>query len=200
LRENTDQIATWQRAAEAALENIRARSVHVVFESCLRDSGRNRVYRLLVGEEPPETMIAKICLDEESAPFLLGDDGPDRPFWRFCNEWAGCTVLGEHGFGPRAIACVPEQGLYLMEDLGPVTSLADALLGADPVDAHAALFEYARTLGRMHAATADRTAAFNHLRRSVGDRQRGKSPNVGRRGGIPYALSTSENSGSHAVE
>jgi hypothetical protein len=166
--EKTDQTAAWQRGAEAALEGVWGRSVHVVFESCLRDSGRNRVYRVVVDGEQSETVIAKICIAGENAPFILGDDSPRGPFWRFCNEWAGCATLGEHGFGPRAIACVPEQGLYLMEDLGPVTSLADALLGADPVDAQAALFEYARTLGRMHAVTADRTAAFSHERRSVG--------------------------------
>src|SRR5215510_11188287 len=105
--EKTDHTAGWQRAAQAALERVWGRSVHVVFESCLRDSGRNRVYRIVVEGKPPETVIAKICLGEENAPYLVGDDSHRRPFWRFCNEWAGCTVLGEHGFGPQTIASVP---------------------------------------------------------------------------------------------
>ena len=50
--------------------------------------------------------------------------------------------------------------MLVLADLGDGPSLADALLGADPAVAEAALGDWAETLGRLQAASADRGDAF----------------------------------------
>ena len=57
----------------------------------LRDEGRNRVARLRVNGT---TVIAKRSVGCDDKPYVYRDDADEAPFRRFCNEVAGCEVLG----------------------------------------------------------------------------------------------------------
>lgn len=141
-----------------------AATVEVV--DVLRDAGRNRAARLRVGKG--ETVIAKRSLGDPERPFVYGDDTDGASFQRFCNEAAGCRLLGRLGFGPTLLASAPELGLFVMEDLGTGVTLAQRLLGDDGPAAIAALEAYVRTLARMHRSTLGGLFAWEAARQATG--------------------------------
>ncbi len=154
----------WQEAARKALTALWGVPVVCTIKDTLRAEGRNRVYRLAVAGGPVSTVILKASLGDSKTPYVMGDDRPDNPFHRFCNEWAGCAMMGPIGFGPTAYTGDPQQGFYLMSDLGAGISLADRLTGSDPALATDALLAYAHTLGELHAATQGQSAHWQALR------------------------------------
>jgi hypothetical protein len=70
------------------------------------DEGRSRVARLRVNDT---TVVAKRSVGWDDKPFAYRDDADEAPFRHFCNEVAGCEVLGRLGFGPRLMANAPER-------------------------------------------------------------------------------------------
>lgn len=160
---------TWQTAAEQALQALWGEAIICTITDTFRDEGRNRVYRLAVENGPVASVILKASLGDDENPYVVGDDAPRSAFARFCNEWAGCGILGPLGLGPVAYTGDPERGFYLMEDLGAdAESLADRLTGSDPTAAEEALFAYARSLGELHAATKGSAAQWDMLRQERG--------------------------------
>ena len=61
-----------------------------------------------------------------------------------------------------------EPGIFAMERLADGPSLASLLLGHDAGAARRGLVGFARALGRLHAATAERTDEYRRLRESLG--------------------------------
>src|SRR5262245_21659128 len=160
----------WQAGAPDALRVLWGAKVSCEITDTLRDQGRSRVYRLAVTGGPVASVILKASLGDEKNPYVVGDDAPWGAFWRFCNEWAGCAMLGPLGFGPTVYTGDAERGFFLMEDLGAGESLADRLTGDDAEAATAALLAYTRTLGELHAETRGTEAHWQELRRARGGR------------------------------
>ena len=158
----------WQAAAQQALVALWGTEVTCEITDTLRGEGRNRVYRLEVKQAPVSNVILKASLDSEDNPYTVGDPGPWSAFQRFCNEWAGCQILGPLGLGPNAYTADVERGFYLMEDLGDGESLADRLTGNSPEGVLEALFAYARSLGELHAATQGQDAHWQELQHKLG--------------------------------
>jgi hypothetical protein len=122
---------------------------------------RSRVWRcLLEGGSSPRGVIVKQS---------QGGDGARN---RYFNEWSSLALIASlpaaDPFAVRLYGADPELQLMVLEDLGDGPSLADLLLGDAAAAAEAGLIAYMRSLGRMHAATAGRVAAFDELRRPFG--------------------------------
>src|SRR5262245_14270761 len=161
-------MSEWLAAAQDAVRRLWGAGVSCAITDTFRDKGRSRVYRLAVAGGPVTSVIVKASVGDEQNPYVVGDDVRGRAFWRFCNEWAGCAMLGPLGLGPTAYAADAERGVLLMEDLGQGQTLAEMLTGEDPEAATAALLAYARTLGELHARTLGAEAAWRDLRRARG--------------------------------
>jgi hypothetical protein len=86
------------------------------------------------------------------APLQAGP-GPAR-------ELAALRVLGGVPGAVPLLAEADDPPVLVLADLGNGPSVADALLGADPAAAVAALGDWADALGRLQAATTDRRDAF----------------------------------------
>src|ERR1700749_4610492 len=138
---------SWEKDAEQALSSLWRTQISRTTTESLREEGRNGVYRRAIAGGPVPTVILKASVGDDQNPYTPGDDLPNRPFHRFCNEWAGCQMLGPLGLGPIAYAGDIQRGFYLMQDLGSGRSLAEDLTADDPQAAEATLFAYARTLG-----------------------------------------------------
>jgi hypothetical protein len=82
----------------------------------------------------------------------------------FAAELATLEFLNaeETAVAPRLIGASAD--LLLMEDLGPGSSLAHALLARDPDRAEADLAAYARALATVHAWSMGRAASFSSVR------------------------------------
>ena len=70
--------------------------------------------------------------------------------------------------GARLYAASREAGLVITEDLGTGGCLADRMQGTDKHALETGLFAYARSLGRLHAATVGREAEWMRRRASFG--------------------------------
>ena len=159
----------WQSAAQQALQALWGEAITCTITDTFREQGRNRVYRLAVENGPMASVILKASLGDDENPYVVGDDAPRSAFGRFCNEWAGCGMLGPLGLGPVAYTGDPERGFYLMEDLGAdAQSLADRLTSDNSKGAEEALFAYARSLGELHVATQGSAAQWDELRQARG--------------------------------
>lgn len=135
---------------------------------------RSAVLRLRVVDGAsgmPRTVIAKRFRGPEGAPYDPADAAANSSRARLLNEWAGARFLAEvspaDGFVPIAYAGDGARGLVLLEDLGDGECLADVLQAGDAVRATRALLAYATTLGRLHEATAGRSAAYARMRAAL---------------------------------
>jgi hypothetical protein len=155
--------------AEKLLSDLWQANIQCEVVDTMRDKGRNRVYRLkITGGGPLEFVVLKACVGDQETPYRQGDDIPEHPFWRFCNEWAGSEILGPLGIGPKAIAGDATRGYFIMENLGAGESLANRLCGTDAQLATDALFAYTRSLGRMAKATSGKLSEWETLRKAKG--------------------------------
>jgi hypothetical protein len=68
---------------------------------------------------------------------------------------------------PELLAHGPAERVLVLGDLGRAPSLRDLLFGRDPRAAERALLSFARSLGRLHAATASADADFAALSRRL---------------------------------
>jgi Ser/Thr protein kinase RdoA (MazF antagonist) len=84
----------------------------------------------------------------------------------FSAELANLEFLNrmEAAVAPRLLGADASAGVLVMEDLGPGSSLADALLGTDRDRAQADLVSYARAVGTMHAWSAGRDDEYAEIR------------------------------------
>lgn len=148
----------------------------VTFEEFLGRKGRAVVARLRLGDG--SSIVAKGQRIAEEPP-AAGDD-PWSPPNRFRNEVAALRVLdGAGGLVPVLVAEDDVGQWMVLEDVGAISSLADALLGKDPEVAEAALCGWATAIGRLHRLTADAAllSAWERRRRALG-------------GAIPYEAGT----------
>ena len=162
-------------AAEAALAHAWDGPVTLGDAEMLRERGRNQVLRCPVTDAPdgsPVSVILKASVGEGDEAFDPRSDALGGTAWRFRNEWAGTAFLAGVGTDPplsaRLYAADREAGLIVTEDLGAGECLADRMQATDRDRLEAGLFAYARSLGRLHAATVGREAEWQRLRTSFG--------------------------------
>ncbi len=167
MSSNETEIPRFVAAAEAALALAWHGPLRLGEAMVLRKQGRNRVLRCPVRDAPdgaPASVIIKASVGEGADAFDPATDVPGSTSWRFHNEWAGSELVGGLGTAPalgtRLYAADPAVGVVITEDLGAGGCLADRMQGTDRPASEAGLFAYARSLGRLHAATAGRRAEW----------------------------------------
>jgi hypothetical protein len=102
--------------------------------------------------------------------------GLDEDWVREC---AALSVLPAEVRAPRFIAAGTVPPTVVMSDVGAGTSVADALLGPDPVAAADAVAQWATSIGMLHRATTGSREAFRHAL-------------LARAGALPVALPVAE--------
>jgi len=124
----------------------------VTLEQYLGRKGRAVVARLRTSNDT--TIVVK----GPAKP--VTDDGTSTDGWspvnRFRNEVAALETLdGAEGLVPRLFSADFERMWMVLEDLGDVQSLADALLGSEAAEAREAVSAWASALGKLHRISAD---------------------------------------------
>ena len=175
MSDTETKIPEFVAAAQAALTHAWGGPVRLGDAEPLGQRGRNLTLRCPVREAPdgsPASVIVKASVGEGARAFDPADDSFNSPAWRFYNEWAGAELVGGLGavpaLGARLYAAGREAGIVVTEDLGAGGCLADRMQGTDRQALEAGLFAYARSLGRLHAATTGREGDWMQRRVSLG--------------------------------
>jgi hypothetical protein len=158
-------IAHTVAAAERLLTRWCGANVRLSDPEDLGGSQRTVVLRVRVADNPfslPRTVVLK----RNTTPVTA--DQADL----FAHEAASCQLVTAlqrtDRVGPELIAHDPTERLLVLEDLGRAATLAEKLLGSDPKAAERGLLAWARSLGRLHAVTAEREPDFTALMRRFG--------------------------------
>jgi hypothetical protein len=135
----------------------------------LRSSDRSQVYRCSLIDASPEAP-ASVILKRATRPYGATAAGAvDGSVWQ---DWAGLRLIGGLSAGdplaPRCYAGDQAAGLIVLEDLGAVPSLRDALAGDDAAQAEQGLVQLFATLGKLHARTHGHQALFKGIRATLG--------------------------------
>lgn len=164
-----DRSDVWEtvKAAEGLLTDRMGAQVELADPEDLGGSIRSVVLRVRVARNPfslPRTLVVKHAI--AAAPQDCGDP--------FAREAASCQLFTalhpDHRPGPALIASDPGRRLLVLEDLGRSATVAGTLMRGEPTQAVRVLLDWARALGRLHAATAGREADFAALLRRLGER------------------------------
>ena len=172
--DETQHLQPLIAAAEKTLGEVFGSTVQLGQSEVLGGSERSTVLRSRVFEGPagtPASVIIKNALGDADHPYDPEAAPPFSSAWRLFNDWTGAQFLNDVSAAPPV---APQfyggdraRGFIILEDLGEGESLADILLGGDPLYAEQALLSFAATLGRMHAATIGREADYRRLRNCV---------------------------------
>jgi hypothetical protein len=145
----------------------------------LRGSDRSHVFRLSLLEGPsdaPASVIVKRAAVGEDETYDPAAGTYPAPAWRLFNDWAGLQFLARvtpsDPLAPRLYGGDRNARLIVLEDLGTGETLDQVLLGADARAAGQGLVDLAALLGRMHALTIGRQSEFDHLRDTLGPRDK----------------------------
>lgn len=160
------------RAAEQLLSARLGAPVELGDAEDLGGSGRSVVLRVRVARNPfslPRTLVVKRAATADPG------DAADS----FAREAASCQLFTalpvDDRPGPALIASDSAQRLLVLEDLGRSGTVASVLLSGGAAHAERALLDWARALGKLHAATAGREPDFAALLRRQGQRDDGDS-------------------------
>ena len=141
------------------------------------DTDRATVLRCCVVESPsgvPQSVVVKRALTTDGTEFH--PNSPDEMVPRFFNDWAGLEFLSQISGGDSPAALFYggdwKKGLMVIEDLGDGRNFYGSLRGESPTAATAELIKLARALGKMHALTIHKKAAYDSLRDRLGPRDR----------------------------
>ncbi|MDQ3990265.1 MAG: hypothetical protein M3291_13935, partial [Actinomycetota bacterium] len=157
-------------AAEGLLTDRMGAQVELADPEDLGGSIRSVVLRVRVARNPfslPRTLVVKHAT--AVAPKGSLEDVGDP----FAREAASCQLFTalhpDHRPGPALIASDPARRLLVLEDLGRSATVAGTLMRGEPTQAVRTLLDWARALGRLHAATSGREADFAALLRRLGE-------------------------------
>lgn len=108
------------------------------------ESTSRKVWRVRTAGHPDCVIVKEAVAGSE-----LADDA-----WTVIRRDGECLqAAAASGVVPKVLALDEGHRVLVMEDLGTGPTLADLLLGEDRAAAERGLAEYARSLGRLHAAT-----------------------------------------------
>ena len=145
----------------------------------LDGSDRSHVFRLSLLDGPsdaPTSVIVKRAAVGDDETYDPTAAAFPAPAWRLFNDWAGLQFLAQVApadpLAPRLYGGDRNAGLIVLEDLGMGKTLDQVLLGIDARDAEQGLVDLAALLGRMHALTIGRQSEFDHLRDTLGPRDK----------------------------
>lgn len=154
------------RTAAAVLGGATLRNV----ENLSGDERRNLILRAQAAPAtgPERSIIIKVTRSTDydaSKPDILEKSG-------FAKEWAATAFLTRHapGFqrGPSLLGGDARLGLLVFTDLGhEENSLVSPLLGGTPQETERSLTKYAKTIGRLHAQTAEHIANHEDVVRGI---------------------------------
>jgi hypothetical protein len=162
---------TLHKTAQGLLTHHYGSDVGIRDTALLTDPGRrNRIWRCrLHATDPlvPATVIVKQVSPTDYDPVKVETWDTSR----FFRDWAGARFLSEHAseeaHGPKFYGGNVEHGFIILEDMGAHASLVEPLLKGNAADATEALIAFATRLGRMHAATHGKEAAFQQIQRDI---------------------------------
>ena len=161
MTEVANKILLEKFGFEAKLEN----------PEILRDNYRNRVLRFLLSDgikSPFQSVIVKAADKQDDVEFDPNVDEAGGVAWRFYNEWSGNEFLSELrlpiAVSAQLIGGDREGGVFILEDLGSGSCLADLLQGSDAQAAETGLLNYAKALARMHAQTKGMRSEWSRIR------------------------------------
>ena len=122
----------------------------------------------------PQSVVVKRALTTDGTAFQ--PNSADEMIPRFFNDWAGLKFLSEISNGDSPAAQLysgdREKGLMVIEDLGDGRNFYGSLRGESSTAATAELIKLARALGKMHALTIGKKAAYDSIRDRLGPRDR----------------------------
>jgi len=156
--------------AEALLTRRSGAPVRLADTEDLGGSSRSRVLRVRVAQNPfalPRTLVLKHYRATPEDPPPTCDAAASFRFEAASFQLVTALPAADR-VTPTLVANDAEHRLLVLEDLGPCASLADRLHGDDPKVAERALLGWARSLGRLQAATAGREDDFRALLRRFG--------------------------------
>ncbi len=131
----------------------------------------------LAGSGPATVVRARVVSSSFSLPRTLvikhypmvPRQGEADPFAQEAVSYQLFTALSaDERMCPELLAHDGRIRVLVLEDLGRVPTLEDKLYARDSRGAERALLSWARSLGRLHASTADREPDFNALLRRLG--------------------------------
>jgi hypothetical protein len=153
-----DQYMEMTRSAERALSKAWQYSVQLKHREVLDSSPRSHMSRVTVIRAPadaPSTLVLKRALERDG----------------LVNEWAGLqflsAVAGEGYVVPQFYTGDMDANLIVMADLGNGRGVDASLLGNNAERAEQALRAWARTLGRIHAASMPHYEQYQRIRATL---------------------------------
>ncbi|MEU4247452.1 phosphotransferase [Amycolatopsis sp. NPDC026612] len=156
-------VAAAVAAGESVLSRRFGSAITLVAPEDLAGSGPATVVRARVVSSfaLPRTLVIKHYPDRP-------ESGAD-PFAQEAVSYQLFTALApDERMCPELVAHDGPARVLVLEDLGRTPTLEDKLYARDSRAAERALLSWARSLGRLHASTADREADFNALLRRLG--------------------------------
>jgi hypothetical protein len=172
---NDDQTASltpFVTAAQKLLSRTLNGPVRLGDAEVLRDFGYPKVLRCEILQAPSDVgtkVVIKRCGVRNDGTY-----DPAAGNRALLSEWAGARFLQDVNLdpplGPRCFGGDRDSGIILVEDLGDGKSLADVLQGDDRASRENGLLQYSASLGRLHAATAGRSAELEAVWSDLGTR------------------------------
>ncbi|KDN21120.1 phosphotransferase [Amycolatopsis rifamycinica] len=156
-------VAAAVAAGESVLSRRFGSAITLVSPEDLAGSGPATVVRARVVSSfaLPRTLVIKHYPDRP-------ESGAD-PFAQEAVSYQLFTAMApDERICPELVAHDGRDRVLVLEDLGRTPTLEDKLYARDSRAAERALLSWARSLGRLHASTADREADFNALLRRLG--------------------------------
>lgn len=161
-----DQNTALIKSAETMISNSLGKAVRfTAMERLTGPGGDSILYRCFAasGSGPTDTFIIK----KAAGSLLSVENLNTEQAGRFLNDWAGAEFLSslhlDSPISPYFYGGDPEQGFFVLEDLGEHHSLVDPLLHGDPLSAESGLLKYYTCLGGLHAMTAGRSGEFEAM-------------------------------------
>jgi hypothetical protein len=179
--EEAELFAPLLAAAERILSaNLGCQIQVTAVERLSEPERRNLLLRCLTS--PNEDLPTSFILKKAEIEALKADDPDSWDTRRFFSDWVGAqflsTLPGNPLHGPRFYGGDQALGFFILEDMGEHRSLVEPLLEGEAAAAEETLLNYATRLGKLHADTVGKAAAFEQLFQTVSSTLKPFGPKV----------------------
>ena len=169
-KDHSATVAIAENVLREAFESDVRLKMETEFDSDQATVLRCRVVKCSPGV--PQSVVVKKALPADGTVFH--PNSPDDVVVGFFNDWAGLKFLSEISDGDSPAAQFYggdlERGLMVIEDLGDGRNFYGSLRGKSSTAATEELIKLARGLGKIHALTIDKKAAYDSIRDRLGPR------------------------------